>query len=734
MQNGNAWSGAIIGLLIATAIVLAMTLGEVFLGSWSILSLLIFTATILLTFLLPVWVFSRLVRPMPGVYRWALLAAMLLLFFPFVFADAVGALIVAVAIALSASVLGASLWYLLRGGLKSSGWIARFIALTGFFAGLAATLGGAMWLFDDGHEVLVPVNAALLEQSSLPSVLDLPDPSEPGPYKVKTLSYGSGHDLHHREYAGNADLLTESVDGSRLVKNWSGITGWARTRYWGFDPGKLPLNGLVWYPDGEGPFPLVLIQHGNYLMEGRSEAAFAYLAKHLASHGYIAVTVDENFLNTSWYDAGLGGPETRGRAWLLLQHLGQWHEWNESDENPFYHMVDIEKIALVGHSRGGESVSVAAAFNHLPYLPEDAAVKFDFDYNIRAVVTLAQIDGQYQPRGQGTPLENLNFLTLHGAYDGDAVSFGGSAQYDRVRFTDGGDWFKAGIYIYAANHSNFTTRWIGVEKPGPTDLLFNQEPLMTPAEQRRLAKASVFAFLDASMNGNPDYLPMFRDLRTARHWLPETVYLNQYLDSHTRIIAAYEEDIDLMTASLPGVQLTGKNLDNWYEDRVQLKWGQDDNHAVYLGWQDSGNEASYTINLPDSHWCTEPACVLTFALADVSDDSTAEQIDMSIELRDRNGRFARLGLKNFSYLQPRLRAQYMKAELLNSLPASETVFQTFFFPLTNFVSKNPDIEPANIESITFIFDKTQPGLVALDDIGIGVPVRTGIVETVETDQ
>ena len=76
----------------------------------------------------------------------------------------------------------------------------------------------------------------------------------------------------------------------------------------------------------------------------------------------------------------------------------------------------------------------------------------------------------------------------------------------------------------------------------------------------------------------------------------------------------------------------------------------------------------------------------------------------------------------------------MKAELLNSLPASETVFQTFFFPLTNFVSKNPDIEPANIESITFIFDKTQPGLVALDDIGIGVPVRTGIVETVETDQ
>jgi hypothetical protein len=46
------------------------------------------------------------------------------------------------------------------------------------------------------------------------------------------------------------------------------------------------------------------------------------------------------------------------------------------------------------------------------------------------------------------------------------------------------------------------------------------------------------------------------------------------------------------------------------------------------------------------------------------------------------------------------------------------------------VQKNPLFEPAEIESITFIFDQTKYGQVVLDDIGIRVPVRTG--STMET--
>jgi hypothetical protein len=181
--------------------------------------------------------------------------------------------------------------------------------------------------------------------------------------------------------------------------------------------------------------------------------------------------------------------------------------------------------------------------------------------------------------------------------------------------------------------------------------------------------------------------------------------------------------------------LSGEKLSNWHEAQVYLKWGSKESHAVYLGWQGPGNQNSeprYTINLPESDWCSEPGCTLTFALSDVGDDGTHEPIDLSLELRDRNGNAAQLELKNFSYLQPQLRAQYMKADLLNASPPYETVFQTFFFPLSKFALENPLFEPADIETITFIFDQTKHGLVALDDIGIRVPIRTGI--TMETSQ
>lgn len=49
--------------------------------------------------------------------------------------------------------------------------------------------------------------------------------------------------------------------------------------FWGFDEENLPLNGRVWMPEGDGPFPLVLMVHGNHLMEDFSDAGYDYLGK-----------------------------------------------------------------------------------------------------------------------------------------------------------------------------------------------------------------------------------------------------------------------------------------------------------------------------------------------------------------------------------------------------------------------------------------------------------------------
>ncbi len=140
-------------------------------------------------------------------------------------------------------------------------------------------------------------------------------------------------------------------------------------------------------PTERGPFPLVLIVHGNHLAQDFSDPGYEYLGRLVASRGYILASVDENFINSSWTD-GLDQKETAARGWLLLEHLKLFREWNSAKGNPFEGKVDFDRIALMGHSRGGEAVATAAAFNHLPAFPGDATQRFDYNFNIRALIAI----------------------------------------------------------------------------------------------------------------------------------------------------------------------------------------------------------------------------------------------------------------------------------------------------------------------------------------------------------
>jgi hypothetical protein len=97
--------------------------------------------------------------------------------------------------------------------------------------------------------------------NTMPAGLTAQDPAEPGPYRVKKLFYGAGTDVRQPEYGPSVAIKTHTVDGSDFFKDFDGWKRWARRK---FDEDKLPLNARVWYPDGFGPFPLVLIVHGNH--------------------------------------------------------------------------------------------------------------------------------------------------------------------------------------------------------------------------------------------------------------------------------------------------------------------------------------------------------------------------------------------------------------------------------------------------------------------------------------
>ena len=509
------WKGALWGLLAFMLVFYGMTsyarVAPPTPSLGSFLAVLKLTAQ-MLVFGAAILVGLRVLARLPALFTWVLACGLVFLYYHFGRFEASGMVWTVAAVVLPPTLLGGSLSILRSKGLGGG---QRIVALVGTVVGGVALVFVLIYFFRPGFRGERPVNAALMSQPG-PSGLELPNPSEPGNFPVKSLQYGSGVDRHRREFAEGVDRVTESVDGSAFIEGWDKRSGWARTQYWGFDAERLPLQGRVWYPDGEGPFPLVLVVHGNHSMEDFSDSGYGYLGELFASRGIILVSVDENFINSS-FSGRLNGLSGRGlkeendaRGWILLEHLRQWSEWNGDTDNPFYGSIDLDRIGLIGHSRGGEAVAVAAAFSQLPYYPDDATVRFDYDFTIRAVAAIAPVDGQYKPAGLGTDLADVNYFVLHGSHDGDVQSFAGSRQFERVRFSGESFRFKSSLYIYGANHGQFNTTWGRTDSSFPHKNFLNLSIIMPPEDQVRIAKVYLSAFFEAALRdetGLPSAFP-----------------------------------------------------------------------------------------------------------------------------------------------------------------------------------------------------------------------------------
>ena len=529
--------------------------------------------------------------------------------------------------------------------------------------------------------------------------LEAPDPGQQGRFAVKTLYYGSGTDKNRPEYRDSVSITTESVDASTLVS--LGASADERNSYWGFTPEEMPLNARVWYPDGEGPFPLVLVVHGNHNMRDFSDPGYDYLGELLASRGYILASVDENFIN-----GGIRG-ENDARGWFLLKHVELFEGFNAEDGNPFEGLVDMDNIVLIGHSRGGEAVANAAAFNELSHYPDDATFEFDFGYSIKGIISIAPVDGQYLPTGRKVVARDVSYLTFHGSHDGDVTSFHGLRIYDRLEFTDPDVFnFKSAIYVYRANHGQWNTVW-GAHDGGPRSARFlDLRGLIPQEDQRRFAEIYVSAFLDIVTKGDRRYLPIFRDHRVIGQWLPKTMYITRFETSAFRTVADFEEDIDVTSGTAHGVSIEGDSLATWREAMLQLRSSNrnntsasQENQAVFVGWNNRiagadttrhGSPASYTLSLPAglaAEFDIDSQSTLDFSLGPTNatprpreapesdsddegaDDDTAAQaeptpqasggegdvedppIDLSLEVEDAAGRKARVTLSDYGALR-----------------------------------------------------------------------------------
>lgn len=554
------------------------------------------------------------------------------------------------------------------------------------------------------------------------------NPSDKGKYKVKTLYYGSGIDKNRSEFGKNVEIKTNSVDLSPFLQNYNGIYAKIRNFYWGFNVKDMPINGRVWYPVGQGKFPLVLIVHGNHLMEDYSDTGYEYLGKLLASRGFITVSVDENFLNSD-YIGNLGNNDD-GRAYLLLKHLDAWAGFNSSANNPFYGKVDLQNIALVGHSRGGEAVSIAAFFNKLTRYPDDGNIAFNFNYNIKSVIAIAPSYGQYKACDKYTKIKNVNYLLIQGANDSDVSTFMGRSQYNNVYFDKDTDYFKSLIYIYKANHGQFNTVWGDKDIPAVLGgYLLNRKTLLTASDQEQIVKVYISAFLDTTLKNKENLKPIFKNYEYANKWLPKTAYINDFQDSKFNTICNFEEDSDLTTASLQGVTLSGKNV-SWTEKSQGFRKysaGFPDNSVLNLKWSGTHN-SYYKINLSenaDKLLELKDSSNLTMSVASIDYDSY-KKVDFkapyfTIKATDIKGNSSKVSLKSYGILHPAIGVRLSKLDFFSKDrygQAFEPVLQVFNIPFRDFKSNNPNFDIEKINSIEFLFNKTNAGNLIIDNIGI----------------
>jgi hypothetical protein len=346
-------------------------------------------------------------------------------------------------------------------------------------------------------------------------------------------------------------------------------------------------------------------------------------------------------------------------------------------------------------------------------------------------------------------------------------TFSGLPQYERVKFTDGGDWFKSAFYVYRANHGQWNTVW-GNKDNGPRSARFlDLRGLLPPEAQRRFAEVTITAFLEATLNGKREYLPLFRDHRVAGGWLPKTMYTTRFEESTFRAAADYEGDVDVTTGSVPGIRLVGDSLATWKEALVPFRTRNSTqfHNAAWIGWNNRiagddttkmGRPAGYEVALGDSlraAWRVDRSSALVFSLAatdakpgprqpardTTKKDSTAGRatparrppprrpsgpdttaFDLSVEMVDASGASAKVPLSAYGPVRRPIESYIYRRNGRDKLrfgSLTEIVLQTFVIPFEEWRRASSSLDLDRITRVRFVFDRTPAGAIVLDNIG-----------------
>jgi len=319
-----------------------------------------------------------------------------------------------------------------------------------------------------------------------------PTPSSAAPDKSADPTVAGKHRVSRVEYDAGLTLLgPDTTTGTRTVQ-----------------PMPSRLHGSLHVSSAPGPRPVVLLQHGRHstcalagretfghpcpdtpvTADVRSFAGYDYLAENLASHGYLVMSIDANGVNT--HDLADLTAGALARAQLISRSLDLLRSWSTTPGpapvgGRLIGRVDLNRLGLMGHSRGGEGVTYWLDYNRR---------RTDGPrYRASAVFSLAPIDATAQA------VSGVPYATLLPMCDGDVYDLQGAAVFERSKYAAPLDNApKLQLAVEGANHNFFNTTWTGDDYFGSDfacSTKSDDNARMTPEQQRRVGLATIGAFL-----------------------------------------------------------------------------------------------------------------------------------------------------------------------------------------------------------------------------------------------
>lgn len=501
------------------------------------------------------------------------------------------------------------------------------------------------------------------------------------------------------------------------------------------------LNGVMAVPTkGEGPFPVVVILHGTHpscpLGDGEADiwpcapeeeqpnySGFEYLVRSLAAQGYVALAPNLNAENTF----GFGEPRFGQRGSQLLDlHLRSLAEAAAGKSDAFgvdlAGRVDLARLALLGHSRGGELAWYLA--NALGWPAPDSGYG-----PVAGVLQIAAASTSADPWQPSA----VPFATILAACDGDVMTQDGQFFYEGARLSADQSAWAASVWLERANHNNFNT----LLKP---DYQPEDRPdcatALEPEAQRGWLAAYTADFLEAVFAAEPAAaaealarlgLDVTAPAPIELYGLPARVaFLPPAANRRTLWTPADEEELATHRLSGPVVAEDVSPVfcpRGYYTPQQAPDKGACRRHYVTIpgqpalaavAWERRGAALRFSLPEGAGDLSGYAAITLRAAVDPASPLNAADQPQaFSLRLTDRAGNAA---VVSTSPEEPALAfpSGYMKESTVfdTGIFVGRVLLTTLRLPLTLFSG----VDLANVAEVALVFDQTDSGSLWLADL------------------